>query len=179
MENSNKEELPIEQAGEELFNFAVDRKDLKTLLAHLPKEAEIERGKVEYELGILRIISVGWSISYFLENSPHRNRLGELYWKAVRDFSLSLSSTAGVMTGQEVNYFQILIDRLDLYVEGLRQNPGAREPAAVMGPEFARICGNADDVYTVMAGTKMFVAVVSSVKEYLEAIRLNLSQVNP
>ncbi len=160
----------MEQAGEDLFNFAVDREDIKTLLAALPSETDIERGKVEYELGILRIISVGWSISYFLEHSPYKNRLAELYWNAVQEMSQSISSTAGLMVGKEIDYFQILKARLDMYVEAMRQRPDAPEPAVVIGPVFAGACGNVNNVYAVLTGTKMFIAAVGSVKAYLEAM---------
>jgi len=48
------------KAGEDLFNFAIDREDAKMLMAHLPEEADIKRSTVEYELQILKIISIGW-----------------------------------------------------------------------------------------------------------------------
>ena len=172
MENSTNQKSVIEQAVEDLFNFAVDREDVKTLLAYLPQEADLEKGKVEYELGILRIISVGWSISYFLEHSPHKNLLAEGYWQAVQEFSQSLSSAAGLMVGKEIDYFQILKDRLNLYLEAMRQRPEAPEPAVIIGPEFARACGKENDVFTIMAGSKMFISAVGSVKQYLEAIEL-------
>jgi len=172
MEESTMQKSAVEQAGEDLLNFAVDREDVKTLLAALPDESDLERGKVEYELGILRIISVGWSISYFLEHSPHKDRLAELYWKAVQEVSQSISSTAGLMIGKDIDYFQILKDRLNAYVEAMRQKPDALAPAGVIGPEFARVCGNVNNVYAVLTGTKMFIAAMGSVKAYLEAMEL-------
>jgi hypothetical protein len=120
----------------------------------------------------LRIISVGWSIAYFLEHSPHKSQLAELYWKAVQEFSQSISSAAGLMIGKDIDYFQILKARLDMYVEAMREKPNAPQPAVVIGPVFARACGNQKDVYTVLTGTKMFIATVGSVKEYFEAIKL-------
>jgi hypothetical protein len=161
----------MNQAGEDLFNFAVDREDVKTLLAHLPEDAEIERGKVEYELAILRIITVGWSISYFFAGSEHKARLAEIYWEAIREFSQSVSVSAGLLAGTEIDYFQILKDRQKGYVEAMELKPDAPEPAAVIGPEFARLCGNGDDIHTVMAGTRMFIATMGSVKAYLEALK--------
>ncbi|NQT68850.1 MAG: hypothetical protein HQ552_04655, partial [Desulfobacteraceae bacterium] len=87
MENKEKKTSGIEEAAEDLFNFATDHEDVKWLMEHLPKEADIERGKVEYELRMLKIISVGWSLSYYLEN--HFHKLLELYWQAVNEFSQS------------------------------------------------------------------------------------------
>ena len=137
MENSEIES-GIEKAGEDLLSFAIDREDVKWLMAQLPEEAEIKLGTVEYELQILKIISVGWSISYYLENSSHKNQLLELYWNAVYELSQSISSTAGLMIDNDIDYFQILKDRLDMYVDAMAKKPDATEPAAVIGPEFAR-----------------------------------------
>ena len=172
MENSQKDKTGIEKAGEDLFNFAIDREDVKWFMAHLAEEADIKRSKVEYELQILKIVSVGWSVSYYLENSPHKNQLLDLYWKAVYDFSHSLSETTQYMTGQDIDYFQILKDRLDMYIDAMAKNPDAPEPAQVIGPEFAKTCGNVDDIFTFMTGSKMFISAVSGVKEYLETIKL-------
>lgn len=170
MEKPDKITSEIERAGEDLFNFAIDREDVKWLMRHLPKEADIKRDTVEYELQILKIISVGWFISYYLESSPQKNPLLELYWKLVYDFSQSISSTTELMTGQDIDYFQILKERLDMYVDAMSQKPDAPEPAVVIGPEFARTCGNVDDIFTFMTGSKMFITAISRVKNYLEAL---------
>jgi hypothetical protein len=61
----SRQKTEIEKAGEALFNFAVDREDVKALVANLPEETDIQGVTVEYELQILKIISVGWSISYY------------------------------------------------------------------------------------------------------------------
>jgi hypothetical protein len=42
----------------------------------------------------------------------------------------------------------------------------------MIGPEFARICGNVDDIFTFMTGSKMFISTINKVKAYLEAIKL-------
>ena len=65
---------PVEQAGEDLFNFAIERDDTKWLMARLPAAADIKPATVEYELQILKIISVGWSISYFLEEFRQKKK---------------------------------------------------------------------------------------------------------
>lgn len=172
METLEKEKSGIEKAGEDLFNFAVDREDVKTLMVILPEEADIKHSTVEYELQILKIISVGWSLSYYLESSSQKSQLAELYWKAIQEFSQNISATTGLMIGQDIDYFQILKDRLNMYVDALDKKADAPEPAVVIGPEFARTCGNVDDVYTVITGSRMFIAVIRNVKEYLEAIKL-------
>ena len=169
MGKSNQNKSGIERAGEDLFNFAIDREDVKWLMQHMPKEADIKRNTVEYELQILKIISVGWCISYCLESSPQKNPLLELYWKLICEYSQSISSVTELMVGHDIDYFQILKERLDMYVDAMSQKPDAPEPAIVIGPEFARTCGNGDDIFTFMTGSKMFTAAISRVINYLEA----------
>lgn len=170
MENSEKQKSGLEKAGKDLFDFAVDREDVKTLMAYLPEEADIKRSTVEYELQILKIISVGWGISYYLENPFQKNQLSKAYWSAIHEFSSEISTTTELVIGQDIDYFQTLKDRLDMYVRALNRKPDAPEPAVVIGPEFARACGNKADVYTVMTGSRMFIATIGSVKEYLEVL---------
>jgi hypothetical protein len=59
-----------------------------------------------------------------------------------------------------------------MYVAALENHPEAAEPALVIGPEFARTCGNVDDIFTFMTGSKMFISTIKRVKEYLETIKL-------
>lgn len=141
-------------------------------MARLPAEAAIKPSTVEYELQILKIISVGWALSYYLANHPLKKPLMEHFWKAIYEFARSLSQTTELMIGQDIDYFQILKDRLDMYVAAMAQNPEATEPATVIGPEFARTCGNAQDLFAFMTGSKMFMAATSRVKQYLEAVDL-------
>ena len=163
---------PVMQVGEDLFHFAIEREDTKWLLDRLPAEAAVKPAAVEYELQILKIISVGWSISFFLEEWPEKQQLVEIFWEAVREFAQSLSTTTEMMTGQSIDYFQVLKDRLAGYLEALRNQPEARNPEAVIGPEFARNCGNADDLFTIYTGGRMFHGATSRVRDYLQAVNL-------
>lgn len=172
MKQNDTPKAPIERAGEDLFDYAVDREDVKWLTARLPQEADIKPSKVEYELQLLKIISVGWSLAYYLEGTPHKEPLSKIYWQSIREFSNSLSDTTGLMIGQEIDYFQTLKDRLDLYVSALAKHPDAVEPATVIGPEFAKTCGNENDLFAFMTGSKMFFSAIARVREYLEALKL-------
>ena len=172
MKNSANKKSELEKTHQDLVDFAIDREDIKWLMDRLPQEADIKRVTVEYELQILKIISVGWSLSFYLENSPQKTELLSTYWEAIHEFSHGISTTTEYMIGQQIDYFQILKERLDMYVAALSKNPEAPEPAQVIGPEFARICGNADDIFTFMTGSKMFISTINKVKAYLEAIRL-------
>ncbi len=172
MKNLDTEKSPIEQAAQDLFNFAVDRTEIKELMNGLHPEADINRNTVEYELPFLKIITVGWSIAYFIIHMPYKNKVAETYWNAIREFSEGLSETAELMAGQKFDYFQIVKDRLNMYVDAMNENQDAREPAVVIGPEFAGVCGNRDDAFTVMTGSRLFIATAGSVKSYLEEMKL-------
>jgi len=172
MTHSKNEQTEVEQAGRDLFNFALDREDVKALVKLLPDEAKCKPAAVEYELQLLKIITTGWSISFFLEEHSCKGQLAEAFWKLIHEFSGSLSETTGLMAGHDINYFQILNNRLDMYVAALTEKPGMTEPAAVIGPEFAKVCGDDDDVFTVMIGSRMFILTVARIKEYLESLGL-------
>jgi hypothetical protein len=172
MNNAEKKKTELEKTAADLLEFAVDREDVKWLMDRLPEEADIKRVTVEYELQILKIIGVGWSLSYYLENSHQKAALLELYWNSINEFSQDLSTATEYMIGQHVDYFHILKDRLNIYVDALEKHPDAAEPALVIAPEFARTCGNVDDIFTFMTGSKMFISTINRVKEYLETIKL-------
>jgi hypothetical protein len=172
MQTANTEKSPVELAAQDLFDFAVDREDIKAVMATVHPDTQVPRHTIEYELVILKIISVGWSLAYFLEHNPYKMVLSEYFWAAIREFSLTVSQTTGLMTGQDIDYFQIVKDRLNAYVTAMNEKTEAKAPAVVIGPEFARICGNKEDVFTIMAGSRLFVSATGRVKAYLEEIKL-------
>lgn len=161
-----------ERAEEDLFHFAIDREDTKALLSLLPEGLETKRHAIEYELQILKIITVGWGISFCLADPAQKIEISERYWNAIGEFAHGISSATGLMIGQNIDYFQVLKDRLDTYVAALANNPAASEPAAVIGPEFARICSNQDDAATVLTGAKMFKITIAWVRQYLATMPL-------
>lgn len=173
MGDSNANKALIDQAGEDLFSFAIERDDVKWLMAQLSPSAKVKPATFEYELQILKIICVGWSISYHLAGTPKRKAvLEELFWSAINNFSKELSETTGLMIGQDIDYFEILKMRLNHYVKAMEENPQTPEPAAVIGPAFAGLCGHGDDLFTALAGSKMFANATFRVRQYLEALKL-------
>lgn len=168
---TKEEEALIRQATEDLFNYAIDREEVKWLMERLHQESEINRTAVEYELGVMKIVAIGWAISFHLEGSPCKKNLLTGFWNRIFEFSNGLSETAGTMTGTRIDYFQVLKERLDQYVNAIATSHGAKtanEPAAVIGPKFAAICGNSEDIYTRMTGVRMFMTNVSRVGQYLK-----------
>ena len=163
---------PLDPVTEGLFNFAIDREDVKWLVENLPAGTEAEANTVEYELQLVKIIFVGWAILYALEESPFRQALAEQYWQAVHELAANVSHTTGLMIGKEVDYFAAMRERLDRYLGSLQRDNGA-DPAGVVGREFALCCGVPDDLLTAMTGSRLFVSTLSRVREFLAAVTEN------
>lgn len=168
MAESEKGNTGVETVCEALFNFAIDRRDVEGIMARLPEVPDARRARVEHELQILKIISVGWTLSYCLPAGSLKEEMTVEFWQAVLDFSKSLSSTAELMLHQDVDFFESVKGRFEAYLEEMKRHTDAPEPAVVIGPEFARRCGDAGDTHTVMAGSRMFVGTVNEVKKFLE-----------
>ncbi len=166
--------LTIEQIAENLAAFAIDRADLKTLMASLPKDHTIDLTRLEYELAILKILSVGWGLAFFMAaTDPNKAPLTQTFWEQIRQISNNVSTLTETTTGTRIDYFAILKERLDTFVQQMQENAAAdADPTAVMGPVFARACNAAEDPLVILCGTKMFALTLGAVKEYLAAVTI-------
>ncbi|MDD9304544.1 MAG: hypothetical protein HUK40_20245 [Desulfobacter sp.] len=169
-----QEKLSTEQVAKNLANFAIDRTDLKELILALPQETSLNKTTLEYELGILKILSVGWGIAFYMAaTDKNKPALTESYWAMIQEISQNISTLTQTTTGTQVDYFGILKQRLDSYVELMQTNPSqATEPTAVMGPAFAQACKCPNDPMAILTGTKMFTLTLGAVKEYLAAVNI-------
>lgn len=170
MGSSVKKQASVEEIAENLVNFSIDRSDLKLILKGLPKEAEINPVTVEYEISLLKILSVGWGISFFMGEHPKKNELNEAFWSSIHDFSKNISTATSSSIGKDLDYFQILKERIDLYVNALNLSPDVSDPTSVIGPTFAGVCGDEDNACTILAGSKIFTLSISAVRNYLESV---------
>ena len=166
-DTQNTENKSLAHAGEQLFQYAIDRGDMGAILDSLPLAVPEKRVALEYEIQLLRIISVGWSISFFLADDERKTELGRQFWERVQAFSSTLSSSASLTVGSDIDYFDIIKKRLDTYVGALDAAGQIQEPAMAVGPTFADICGDRDDACAILAGTKMFSHTINAVREYL------------
>ena len=66
MEKEKKGSFTVQQLAQDLTTFAIDRTDLKGLLTAIPESSNLNLTTIEYELQILKILSVGWGASLFL-----------------------------------------------------------------------------------------------------------------
>jgi hypothetical protein len=69
-----------------------------------------------------------------------------------------------------VDYFNVLKERLDTYLNSLKGLTDETDPLSIIGPEFAKFCGDKDDVFAILTGSKMFAATLNRVREFLETI---------
>ena len=156
------------RAGEQLFQFAIDRGDMQSILDALPLAVPEKRVALEYEIQLLRIISVGWAVAFFLADNQLKTPLGQRFWEYIRAFSNTLSTSASLTVGSDIDYFDILKQRLDLYVDALDSAGQVPEPAMAIGPAFAAVCGDESDALAALAGSKMFSHTINAVREYLD-----------
>jgi len=169
-EDIAKEQTPSESAAKALFDFAIDREDVKWLLAKPPQEHKISKDTMEYELQVLKIISTGWSISFYLADHPLKLKIAEKFWEQVHSFSDTITSTTELTIGKKVDYFNVLKERLDTYLNSLKGLKQDTDPLSIIGPEFAQFCGDKDDVFAILTGSKMFATILNRVKDFLETI---------
>ena len=162
-------ESMIARIGEQLFEYAIDRSDMNAILDALPLDNPDKRVVLEYEIQLLRIVSVGWAITYFLAEHDIKRPLVQCYWEGIQSLSTTLSTSAALTTNTQVDYFDTLKQRLDHYVGALDAAGKIPDPAMAIGPAFAGLCSYEDDACAVLAGTKMFAHTIRCVREYLDA----------
>ncbi|HKK90352.1 MAG TPA: hypothetical protein VJ936_03065, partial [Desulfobacteraceae bacterium] len=78
MGQAKKEALSIEKLAENLATFAIDRNDLKMLMGGIPDNSDLNLTSVEYELQILKILSVGWAISFYMPTGDNKTNLSRI-----------------------------------------------------------------------------------------------------
>ena len=180
MESDATQPLTTEKIAQNLATFAIDRTDLKALLSAIPADSTVNRTTVEYELQLLKILSVGWAISFFMPASDkNKGPISEMFWECIREISNNISNLTLTTTGQEIDYFETIKERLNTYLSVMQQNPGdTQNPAAVMGPAFAEVCKSKGDAVAILTGTKMFTLTLGAVKEYLNTVQIDDVKLN-
>jgi hypothetical protein len=162
--------VSVTEIGESLANFSLDRESVLFALSRLPDEPSINKVAIEYEIQLLKILSVGWAISYFMEDHSEKTPLIKKFWDVLFEFSKNLSSVTSLTIGKEVDYFRTLKERIDIYLKALAEVPQVKDPTSVIGPTFARLCGNSDDIHVIMAGNRIFHLSLEGVKHFLESV---------
>lgn len=180
MEAQNTEMITVDKLAQNLASFAIDRTDLKELMGAIPKENHLNLTTIEYELSILKILSVGWGISFFMAvTDKNKTALTQLFWEMIEEIARKISELTQTTTGTKMDYFNILKERLGVYVKEMQENPNqATNPALIMGPVFAHLSGSPGDAIATLTGTKMFTLTLGAVKEYINLINIDDIRLN-
>lgn len=75
------EPLSVEKFGENLAAFAINRDDLKMLLTTVPDSEKSRLTTIEYELQILKILSVGWGIAFYMKEGEKKQSVTTIFWQ--------------------------------------------------------------------------------------------------
>ena len=173
MGQAKKEPLSVYKLAENLASFAINRDDLKMLLRAMPQDNDINATTVEYELQILKILSAGWAISFYMKESENKKQLTQIFWQHIQQIAKNISDLTETTSGQQIDYFAVLKKRLDDYLEVMQENSkGLTDPSHVMGPAFADACGCHDNAAVILTGTKMLTLTLGAVKEYINAVEI-------
>ncbi|MBF0257275.1 MAG: hypothetical protein HQK62_00315 [Desulfamplus sp.] len=167
------EPLSIEKLGENLAVFAINRDDLKALLKTVPEDQKIHLTTIEYELQILKILSVGWGIAFYMVEGEHKQQLTLVFWQHIQEIAKNISTLTESSTGHQIDYFNILKSRLDDYLKVIQDHAeNITDPSHIMGPAFADKCHCDGSTAVILVGTKMFTLTLGAVKEYLDAVEI-------
>jgi len=172
--NQDPQTARVMAAAENLFTYAVERGDLKQILAHLPAVEGLRKVTVEYELQLLKIVSVGWGISFFMAAQPLKEPLSKAFWHRLQALSQEISTATSASTGKDIDYFTIIKERLDIYVNALKHFADAPDTAKVIGATFAKLCGAETNSYIILAGKRTFSLASAGVKNYTQTLDIPL-----
>jgi len=180
MGQKKKKTISVQKMAGDLSSFAIDRTDLKELLAVIPVDVNLNMTTIEYELQLLKILSVGWALSFFMpQTDRNRSLLTQIFWENIREISNNISTLTQTTTGKSLDYFEILKERLNTYLNALQKNPEtSQNPAVIIGPVFASACYSENNPTAILFGTKMFTLTIGAVKEYLNAVKIDDIKLN-
>jgi hypothetical protein len=155
------------QAAHRLLNIAVNQRETKADISGVQSEEAVNWVAVEYEMQLMRIVAVGWAISYFSSETAAPESLAETFWEGVRAYCSAVSSMTEPVLGSGADYFGTVRQRLDHYVQVMSHFPDAADPARVIGPTFAKLCGCGENAEVIALGRRVFNRCLARVQEQL------------
>ncbi len=172
MGTSEKQPATLESICNNLAEYAVNRDEIKELVNTLPKDQNINTVPVEYELQLLKIVTIGWSVSVYMKANEKKQLFELKFWELIREYSKDISNVTSLMIGHDIDYFDLIKQRLDSYIKSLEGSKNEADPASSIGPAFAALCKDKDNAFIVISGARLFNYSVRATKEYLEAEEL-------
>ncbi len=170
MGTTAKEPETLDKVCKNLAEYAVDRDEIKKLISTLPADQDINTVTLEYELQLLRVVTIGWSISVYMATTHSKKQLFEIkFWELIREFSKDISNVTSLMIGHEIVYFDLVKQRFDFYLAAMEKGNVDNDPASEIGPAFAECCKDSENPFIIISGSRLFNHGVRATKEYLEA----------
>ncbi|MDY0161780.1 hypothetical protein [Desulfobotulus sp.] len=157
----------IAALSEALVAYATRSNDILPLVEGLPESSHIPRPAMEYEMRMLKILSVGWGLAFLLSEHPEKTSLSEGFWQKIALLSKEIDALCKD-SGTEIDYFAALRRRLDMYVSALTEAQNPEDPGREVGLCYAKLCGDAKDAYAGVAGKRVFTGVLTSIQAYLQ-----------
>lgn len=152
-----------------LAEYAVNRDEIKELVKTLPQDQGINTVTLEYELQLLKVVTIGWSISVYMISHPGKELFEIKFWELIREFSSNISNVTSLMLGHDIDYFDLLKQRFNTYLTAMEKSDSNADPASAAGPCFAEICGENDNPFVIITAARLFNYSIRATKEYLES----------
>lgn len=169
MGSAKKEPDTLENICKNLAEYAVNRDEIKDLVTTLPGDQGINTITVDYELQLLKIVTIGWSISVYMVSNPKKSLFEVKFWELIREFSRDISNVTNLMIGQDIDYFDLIKNRFDTYLDAMEKSDSKADPASAIGPAFAELSKEKDNPFVIISGARLFNYSVRATKEYLES----------
>ncbi|MGD8366587.1 MAG: hypothetical protein PVG78_03010 [Desulfobacterales bacterium] len=167
MTHSTQGPISAKQLSHRLLNIAVNQRETKADISGVQSKAAVNWVAVEYEMQMMRIVAVGWAISYFSSEAAAPENLSETFWEGVGVYCAAVSSMTAPVLGSGSDYFGTVRQRLDHYVQVMAHFPDVADPARVIGPTFAKLCGCGENADVISLGRRVFSRCLARVQEQL------------
>jgi hypothetical protein len=155
------------QLSHRLLNIAVNQRETKADLEGIETEVPVNWVAVEYEVQLMRIVTVGWAISYFSDETSVPDRLAETFWEGVQVYCSAVSAMTEPVLGSGADYFATVRQRLDHYVRVMTHFADAADPVRIVGPTFAKLCGCEGSREVIDLGRRVFSRCLARVQKQL------------
>ncbi|MCF8051646.1 MAG: hypothetical protein K9L59_10450 [Desulfobacterales bacterium] len=173
MAGGSESRINVAEAANRLLNISVNQNETRADIAALPPEEACSLIAVEYELQLLRIVATGWTISYTVEEERLRKTLSEAFWEGIRIYCSAVSAMTGPVLGKDCDYFSMIRQRVDQYVQAMSHFADAGDPARVIGPTFAALCGCGQSAAVISLGRRVFTRCLARAQRFLHEVDID------
>jgi hypothetical protein len=172
MTEESEKRISTAEAANRLLNIAVNQNETRADIAALSGDVAASLIAAEYELQLLRIVSTGWAVSYALEDEALRRSLAGSYWEGIRTYCGAVSAMTGPVLGKDCDYFSAVRQRVDHYVQVMAHFSDVGDPARVIGPTFAKLCGCDQSTEVISLGRRVFNRCLARVQDFFARAKI-------